>query len=270
MGALIFFFTIWSNVLLVNYDRLNLDFMVFWEVCTSILALYFVFLQILNQYKTKVTFKRTYGKASTAFTLKYFIMQGSPIFVFGTIMYARYLGIDNLNEAFWIISAWASLMIWSRFLLYLQSTQTMSFVISMILACATEMTAFLLLLFIGILAFADGIKSIRQILYTGGTLDRVVNLETEPKGFIEFMSTYFGEWHNAMRTTYYISIGDFDADEMNQYSFWAWPVFFWCTIFNIIILLNLLIAIVNDIFNRVMTKRLENRYKLMCSQISLC
>ena len=97
-----------------------------------------------------------------------------------------------------------------------------------------------------------------------GTLDRIVEPFSETTNFDEFMTSWFGEWHMALRTTYYISIGDFSDDEMNKYSFYAWPVFFWCTIFNIIVLMNLLIAIVNDIFNRVMSRRLENRYKLMC------
>lgn len=55
-----------------------------------------------------------------------------------------------------------------------------------------------------------------------------------------------------------------------MYNFWSWLIFLLCTIFNIIILLNLLIAIVNDIFNRVISERVENRYSLMCKQISLC
>lgn len=65
------------------------------------------------------------------------------------------------------------------------------------------------------------------------------------------MNIWFGEWWAAIQTTYYISIGGFDSEEVNLYDFWSWTIFFICTIFNIIILLNLLIAIVNDIFNRV-------------------
>ena len=84
------------------------------------------------------------------------------------------------------------------------------------------------------------------------------------------ISLWFGEWWHAIQTTYYISIGGFETDEVNLYSFWSWPIFFFCTIFNIIILLNLLIAIVNEIFNRVMVQKVQKSYSLMCKQISLC
>lgn len=88
--------------------------------------------------------------------------------------------------------------------------------------------------------------------------------------FGEAVDILFGEWWRAIQTTYYISIGGFETEEVNLYSIWSWPIFFFCTIFNIIILLNLLIAIVNEIFNRVMVQKVQNRYSLMCKQISLC
>lgn len=42
---LIFFYSIWSNVLLINHERVNEVFMLVWEICIELIAAYFVFLQ---------------------------------------------------------------------------------------------------------------------------------------------------------------------------------------------------------------------------------
>ena len=42
MGLCIFFFTIWSNILLVNHTRVDETFMLIWEILTGLLAFYFV------------------------------------------------------------------------------------------------------------------------------------------------------------------------------------------------------------------------------------
>ena len=77
------------------------------------------------------------------------------------IIYSHYLGKERLTEGFWVTNSWASLFIWLRLILYLQSTEMMSFIISMLLACFSEMIAFIVLLLMGVIAFADGIASIR-------------------------------------------------------------------------------------------------------------
>ena len=47
IGLTIFFFTVWSNILLVNHTRIDSTFMIVWEVCTVALASYFVILQFV-------------------------------------------------------------------------------------------------------------------------------------------------------------------------------------------------------------------------------
>ena len=69
---------------------------------------------------------------------------------------------------------------------------------------------------------------------------------------------WFGEYWKALQTTYYISIGGFDPAEADLYPVFGWIVFWTCTLFNIIILTNLLIAIVSEIFVRVMEHEVEN------------
>lgn len=116
---------------------------------------------------------------------------------------------------------------------------------------------------IGVFAFTDGFKSIRQVLYTQRTMESPVEFIEDPQGFYENFDAWFGEWWHAFRTTYYVSLGGFDPAETDLYSLFTWPIFFLCSIFNIIILLNLLIAIVCDIFDRVLAQATENRYFLL-------
>ena len=85
----------------------------------------------------------------------------SPIFVFFTICYSWYLGRDSLNEQFWQVNGFAAIIIWLRLLIFLQSNERMSFIVSMVMTCFKTMGAFLALLFIGVLAFANAILSVR-------------------------------------------------------------------------------------------------------------
>lgn len=224
-------------------------------------------------YKTKVTLKAVYGpKDSTksVFTIQYFILQLPVLLILFSMIYSHVVGKEYLSSTFWIINSWASLLIWYRMIIYLQSTESMSFIISMIEQSFREMTAFTAILFMGVFAFADSIKSIRQILYQEQEMDHVVPMQDDPDSFSGMMNIWFGEWWAALQTTYYISLGGFDPEEIDKYNFMAWLIFLLCSIFNIIILLNLLIAIVSDIFSRVITEQVENRFHRMSKQISQC
>ena len=53
MGVLIFFWTVWSNILLINHTRVNEGFMLFWEICIVVLACYFEVLTFMEYIKTR-------------------------------------------------------------------------------------------------------------------------------------------------------------------------------------------------------------------------
>ena len=144
----------------------------------------------------------------------------------------------------------------------------MSFIISMVLFSFVKMIEFLILLIIGVFMFADAIKSLRYILYDEGKFDRAVTPVDDPEGFYETFDVWFGEWWSAIMNSYYIALGAFDPGEVSLYSIFAWPIFLACTLFNIIVLSNLLIAIVCEIFNEVLAQKHENYYYRLCNQIS--
>ena len=229
-----------------------------------VFSVYFCVLAVVTMVKSHITFYDTFKDHKMRFTsLEFWIIHIPPFLVLFVVFDSIYLGKSDLNEGFWVANALTSLFIWMRLLSFLQSHEKLSFIISMLIASFKEMKDFLIIFFIGVLAFSDSIKSLRQSLYSYDLMDPVVTKEDDPSGFTEVFDVWFGEYYNSIRTTYYISLGSFDSGETDLYSFWTWPIFFLCTILNIIILLNLVIAIVCDIFTRVLDKSVENRYFLM-------
>ena len=53
--------------------------------------------------------------------------------------------------------------------------------------------------------------------------------------------------------SYNIALGTFDPVETDEYNIYTYVLFIFFSILNIIIMMNLVIAIVNDIFVRVMS-----------------
>ena len=62
---------------------------------------------------------------------------------------------DIESTSFWTIQTWAALSIWFRFLLYLRTVSMFSWLVRMITECLIDMVTFLVVLIIGVIAFAD-------------------------------------------------------------------------------------------------------------------
>ena len=61
---------------------------------------------------------------------------------------------------------------------------------------------------------------------------------------------YIPNFFSAIFMTYTSALGDLETDDYG-YDFIAWTLFLLCTIFNLIVMLNLLIAIISDTYTRV-------------------
>jgi len=68
----------------------------------------------------------------------------------------------------------------------------------------------------------------------------------------------------ALKLSYHMAIGDFDASEFDTFT---WFCFFAATIIEIIIMMNLLIAIVGDTFQRVQNHVIVYIYRARCEII---
>ena len=70
------------------------------------------------------------------------------------------------------MQTWAALFLWFRFLLKLRIINKFSWLIRMIMACIYDMLTFMIVLIIGVFAFADAFLSIDEIMMINGDVER--------------------------------------------------------------------------------------------------
>ena len=123
------------------------------------------------------------------------------------------------------------------------------------------MGVFAVILIIGIFAFADAFQSIDYIL--------MLRKEIEPREIPEnanlyeqYVQSYVLSWQKA----FMYAMGEFDGN-MEFFRESDWLVFFLSCIFNIILLLNLLIAILSKTFDDITEKQVETGYREMVYHI---
>jgi len=116
----------------------------------------------------------------------------------------------------------------------------------MILEIINDMKNFLIVFFIGVIGFSCGFYILGKMrldeaknFYSGGKDDESPNI------FKSFISTYR------------VSQGDFQFDKFYNFTHdWeiimVWGLFVFCTLFCVIVLLNILISIMGDTFSRTM------------------
>jgi len=79
---------------------------------------------------------------------------------------------DTKASSYWTIQTWAALAIWFRFMIYLRTINSFSWVISMIISLANmQVLTFAVILLIGIMAFSDAFKSIDKSLELAGFIE---------------------------------------------------------------------------------------------------
>ena len=131
----------------------------------------------------------------------------------------------------------------------------------MIIACITDMTVFMVILFIGVFAFADAFHSVDKVL----ELNELIDPYEVPDGagnYEKYWKNYIVSWQKSFLT----ALGEFDGN-LEFYRESDWLIFFICCIFNIILLLNLLIAIISETFANVAANAVANSYKEKVKQI---
>ena len=130
------------------------------------------------------------------------------------------------------IESVTSLFMWIKLLYFLRIFKNTGYLIGMIQQVVLDMRSFLLILFIVIAAFGDAFMSISSAN------------EDADKFTFSFIDSFL--------YTYRIILGDFNTDGFGTVSVvLVWILFLMCTVFNMIILLNLLISIISETFANV-------------------
>ena len=147
-----------------------------------------------------------------------------------------------------------SLLLWLKFLYFLRIFKSTGYLIKIIITVCVEMRDFLLILLLTIMAFGDSMRAISTS-----------NLPHH---------MFIGSWLESFTYVYRMILGNFNTDptileggpivlpEGEAYSdpengigmiapYFTWGIFYLCTVFNMIIMLNLLVAIISESFARI-------------------
>jgi len=126
-------------------------------------------------------------------------------------------------------------LIWLKFFYYLRLFKPVSFLIRIIIEIVKDVIAFVMIFFFGVLTFANFFF--------------ITNLGSKEKVLGDWNSSYGG----AIIYTYMQVMGEYDYSNYQNSEFYLlfWTILLFLTFFLTIVMLNMLIAIVNDTFERV-------------------
>jgi hypothetical protein len=147
---------------------------------------------------------------------------------------------------------------WFKFLYFLRIFKSTGYLIRMIVEVIKDMKNFFLVLFITIAAFGDAFLRIS-----------LANKITVDESGAEVDNIFTKDFIDSIIYTYRMVLGDFDTSTFGEV---ATPLvmflFLLCTVFNMIVMLNLLIAIISDSYARVANISEQATYQERCKMIS--
>ena len=139
---------------------------------------------------------------------------------------------------------------WLKFLYFLRMFKAFGYLIRLIIDVVYDMRHFLVVLSLTIIAFGDTFYVI-----SNGNIEKSQFV----KGFLD-----------SIMYTYLIILGGFNVDDFEKSIATSVLLvfFFLCTLFNTIVMLNLLIAIISDTFSKVKENQINTSYQEMAAMIA--
>lgn len=126
-----------------------------------------------------------------------------------------------------------SLAIWLKLLYFLRIFKETGYLVRIIIQVVIDMRYFLLVLGLTFVAFGDAMNAINT------------SNEDEDKFTGDF-------WPESILFIYRMGLGDIQLDEVGKVSVvYVYTLFVLCTVLNMIIMLNLLIAIISESFGKI-------------------
>jgi uncharacterized membrane protein len=166
------------------------------------------------------------------------------------------------------LQATISLLMWLKLLYFLRIFEKTGYLIKIIVAVCVDMGPFLVILLLTIMAFGDSMRAISTS-----------NLPQH-----EFIHS----WWQSFTYVYRMILGNFNTEptileggplKQDGYSepnsgfgliapFYTWFIFYMCTVLNMIIMLNLLVAIISESFARINQKKTQANQQEKCDIIA--
>ena len=129
------------------------------------------------------------------------------------------------------------------------------------------MIPFLIIYFSGVFAFADAFESIEQLLVIERRVEPVYYMPFHTDGET-FYEKFFKTYAKAFQTSFLASLGELNPN-LDKYREIDWLVFFISVFFNIIMLMNLLIAIISEAYEIISYQRDVTSYKTKVGMMSM-
>ena len=149
-----------------------------------------------------------------------------------------------------VLQSILSLIMWLKLLYFLRIFKSFGYYIRTIIEVIKDMRYFLMMLLLTFTAFGD---SIRQISTSN----------SENKDFIG------GSFFTGISFIYRMVLGDFDTNQFGDVAVtYVWVLFILCTVLNMIIMMNLLIAIISESFAVVTSQAEQASYREMAEIIA--
>lgn len=134
----------------------------------------------------------------------------------------------------------ASMILWMKFLYYLRTQKQFGYLIRMITQVIKDMIPFLVVMLVLIIAFSESIYSL------------------DNNKFEEELT--FGTFFDAQTFVFFNAMGELNMEGFESDSI-AWTLFFLCAMINLIVMLNLLIAIISETYDKVASTQDEYALK---------
>ena len=150
-----------------------------------------------------------------------------------TVIYAA-VQVERVDETEQrIVIAIVTLFMWLKFLYFFRFFDQTSYLIRIVVEVVIDMRNFLLVLLFMIIGFGNSF----YVLSLGNSTDETI---------------FIGSFVDSILFSYRMVLGDFDTEAFGATAVpLAWILFLLFTIFNMIVMLNLLIAIISDSYARV-------------------
>lgn len=138
---------------------------------------------------------------------------------------------------------------WFKLLQFFRIFKSYGYLTRLLMMVISDMSTFLVVLFITIVAFSD-------------TFLTLSNGNPEHEKFVYSFT-------DSIIYVYRIVLGDFDVSKFGQVAVpLCYGLFILCTIFNTIVMLNLLIAIISETFSHVKENAVNASYQEMAAMIA--
>ena len=213
------------------------------QTCLTLTAIYLLSLEIYAIYRAKLEYLRNATRLLNLIT--------------PTLIMINVYNVEATGETyFWTIQCWAGICIWLRFFLFLGTLDTFSWMVRLIIKSFSDMKSFLIIFTIGVFAFSDADLSLRKILELRGV--------TEPREIPEdadVYDKYFFDYFRSIKISFLTGALASPDENLMEYRDVDWIVFILCVLFNIIVLLNTLIAIVGQTFSEMLEAKVAEGYK---------